>query len=169
MYLGYRLGHIKNESRVFRSLVYNKGAAVLHMLRGFVGDDAFFRGVRRYYAANRFRKAGTNDLQNAMEEESGLDLTRFFERWIFDVGIPRLRYSTQTSETGVTVRFEQSPGETYDLPVTVSLDYGGGRVVDHIVVVNDAVVETVLPLEGSLRRVEINEDSAALAHFDRTR
>ena len=64
--------------------------------------------------------------------------------------------------------FEQS-GDIYDLPVMVSLDYGGGRVVDHIVVVNDAVVEKVLPLEGNPRRVEINEDSAALAHFDRAR
>ncbi|MDP2052850.1 MAG: M1 family aminopeptidase, partial [Acidobacteriota bacterium] len=45
VYLGYRLGHIKGESRVFRALVYNKGASVLHMLRRFVGDEAFFRGV----------------------------------------------------------------------------------------------------------------------------
>ena len=42
---GYRLGHVRNESRVFRALIYNKGAAVLHMLRGLVGDDAFFRGI----------------------------------------------------------------------------------------------------------------------------
>ena len=42
VYLGYRLGHIKGESRVFRALVYNKGAAVLHMLRRLIGDEAFF-------------------------------------------------------------------------------------------------------------------------------
>ena len=51
VYLGYRLGHIRNDSRVFRALVYNKGAAVLHMLRRLVGDDAFSRGMRRFYAA----------------------------------------------------------------------------------------------------------------------
>ena len=37
IYLGYRLGHLENDSRVFRALVYNKGAAVLHMLRRLVG------------------------------------------------------------------------------------------------------------------------------------
>ena len=42
IYLGYRLGHIKGESTVFRALVYNKGAAVLHMLRRLLGDEAFF-------------------------------------------------------------------------------------------------------------------------------
>ena len=44
MYLGYRLGHIKSRPRVFRALVYNKGAAVLHMLRRLVGDETFFSG-----------------------------------------------------------------------------------------------------------------------------
>ena len=38
VYLGYRLGHIKGEGRVFRAIIYNKGAMVLHMLRRFVGD-----------------------------------------------------------------------------------------------------------------------------------
>ena len=56
VYLGYRLGHIKGDSRVFRAMVYNKGAAVLHMLRRLVGDDAFFRGLRRYYARTRSRR-----------------------------------------------------------------------------------------------------------------
>ena len=63
VYLGYRLGHIRGDSRVFRALVYNKGAAVLHMLRRLVGDDAFFRGLRRFYRDSRFRKAGTEDFR----------------------------------------------------------------------------------------------------------
>ena len=83
VYLGYRLGHIKGDSRVFRAIVYNKGASVLHMLRRWVGDDAFFRGLRRYYTENRFKKAGTEDLQRAMEAETGRSLERFFERWIY--------------------------------------------------------------------------------------
>ena len=56
VYLGYRLGHIKSDGRIFRALVYNEGAAVLHMLRRLIGDDAFFKGLRRFYASARFRK-----------------------------------------------------------------------------------------------------------------
>jgi len=58
VYLGYRLGHIKSDGRIFRALVYNKGAAVLHMLRRLIGDEAFFKGIRRFYADAKFRKAG---------------------------------------------------------------------------------------------------------------
>ena len=79
---------------MFRALVYNKGAAVLHMLRRLLGDEAFFRGLRRFYDGRRFQKAGTDDLERAMEAESGRVLDRFFERWIYGTDIPRIRYSS---------------------------------------------------------------------------
>src|SRR4029453_9768060 len=56
--LGYRLGLIQGQGRIFRAVIYNKGAAVLHMLRRFVGDEAFFNGLRRFYGEQKFQKAG---------------------------------------------------------------------------------------------------------------
>ncbi len=50
VHLGYRLGLVKGNVRVFRALVYNKGAGVLHMLRRLLGDEVFFAGIRRFYA-----------------------------------------------------------------------------------------------------------------------
>ncbi len=96
VYLGYRLGHIRNDGRVFRALVYNKGAITLHMLRRLIGDDAFFRGLRRFYATWRFRKAGTEDVKAAFEAESGRDLDRYFDRWIYGSSLPRLKFSYTT-------------------------------------------------------------------------
>jgi hypothetical protein len=165
VYLGYRLGHIKGDSRVFRALVYNKGASVLHMLRRTIGDEKFFRGLRRYYADNRFKKAGTEDLQRAMEAESGRSLERFFERWIFQSGLPRVRYSSTVEGQEVVVRFEQV-GEVYDLPVTVTLHYGD-KAVDDLAILDEAVVEKRFPLAGALRSVEINADHAALGTFEK--
>ena len=168
VYLGYRLGHIKGESRVFRALVYNKGALVLHMLRRLIGDEAFFAGVRRYYRDHRFTKAGTDDLRTAMEAESGRTLTRFFERWVFDSGIPRVRYSTTIGAEEVTVRLEQS-GEIYDLPVTVTLHQTDGKVREEVVLLTEAATEARLPIKGAIRSVEVNADHGALAHFERVR
>ena len=165
VYLGYRLGHIKGDSRVFRAIVYNKGAAVLHMLRRLIGDDAFFGGLRRYYSENKFQKAGTEDLQRAMEAAAGQSLTRFFEQWIYASGLPRIRYSTATAGQELIVRFEQI-GEVFDVPVTITLNYGD-RSVDEIVPITEAVVEKRFPLSGSLRSVTINDDHGALGHFDR--
>ena len=166
VYLGYRLGHIKGESRVFRALVYNKGAAVLHMLRRLIGDEAFFSGLKRFYADNRFKKAGTDDLRVAMQAASGRDLTRFFERWIFDNGIPRLRYSTVVEGSELIVRFEQ-PGDVYDVPVTVAVTYADNKTSEFVVIVNEAVNEARFPLSGTLRSVDANPDGAAVAVIEK--
>jgi hypothetical protein len=166
VYLGYRLGHIKGESRVFRALVYNKGAAVLHMLRRVVGDEAFFAGIKRFYAENRFKKAGTDDLRKAMEATSGRDLNRFFDRWIYDNGIPRLRYSTAVEGNELVVRFEQS-GDIYDVPVTMAVTYGDGKTSEFIVQVNDAANVATFPLSGIIRSVEANPDGAAVAVIEK--
>ncbi|MBY0492911.1 MAG: hypothetical protein K2Y23_01730 [Cyanobacteria bacterium] len=166
VYLGYRLGHVKGESRVFRALVYNKGAAVLHMLRRTIGDEAFFAGIKRFYAENRFKKAGTDDLRKAMEAASGRDLNRFFDRWIYDNGIPRLRYSTAVEGSELVVRFEQT-GDVYDVPVTMAVTYGDGKVVEFIAQVNEATTVTSFPLTGAVRGVEANPDGAAIAIIEK--
>jgi aminopeptidase N len=166
VHLGSRLGHVKRDPRVFRALVYNKGAAVLHMLRRLLGDEVFFRGLRRFYMDRRYQKAGTEDFERAMEAESGRVLDRFFERWIYGNDIPRVRYRTQIGDGQVTVRFEQTGDQVFDLPVTVTVTYVDGRSVDVMMPVTDAQVERAIPTDARVRRVQINQDSAAVAEFE---
>lgn len=167
--LGYRLGHLKNDSRVFRAVIYNKSAGVLHMLRRLIGDDAFWRGMRRFYVDNRFKKAGTEDLRRAMEGESGESLQRFFQRWILESGVPKLRYSTAVDGQELVVRFEQvtsGPDVVYDLPVTIAINYAD-KSVEEVVPVVAASVEKRFPLAGALKSVDVNSDGAALAIFEK--
>jgi hypothetical protein len=165
VHLGSRLGLVKREPRVFRALVYNKGAGVLHMLRRLLGDDVFFAGLRRFYMDRRYQKAGTEDFERAMEAESGRVLDRFFERWIYGSGIPRVRYSTQLGDKQVVVRFQQSGDQVYDFPVTLTITYTDGRTANVVVPVTDAEVERSIPTDGPVRRIQVNQDSAALAEF----
>jgi hypothetical protein len=169
VHLGYRLGVVKGNVRVFRALVYNKGAAVLHMLRRLLGDDVFFAGLRRFYADRRYQKAGTEDLERALEAESGRVLDRFFERWIYGTDIPRIRYSTTLGNGVVNVRFEQAADLVFDVPVTVTLTYANGRTQDVVVPVTEAVVERSIPTTDLVRQVQVNRDSAAIAEFEEKR
>ena len=166
VYLGYRLGHIKSDPRVFRALVYNKGAAVLHMLRRLLGDEVFFLGLRTFYEDRRYQKAGTDDFERAMENVSGLTLDRFFERWIYGSAIPRIEYDTSIDDREVRVRFEQEGDLVFDLPVTVTLEYDGGRMQEIVVPLSEKVVERTFPIGERVRRVHVNRDHAALAEFD---
>ena len=168
VYLGYRLGHVKNDSRIFRSLVYNKGAAVLHMLRRLLGDDAFFRGLRRFYVGARFAKVGTDDLRFAMAAESGRSLERFFDRWIYGSSLPDITFSHRVAQADsgqeVVLQFEQGD-EIFDVPVTVRLEYADGHTENVVVPVTEKVVEFRVPLKGRLRNVSINESDGTLAEI----
>ncbi len=161
VYLGYRLGHIRGDSRVFRALVYDKGAAVLHMLRRLVGDEAFFRGLQRYYATSRFEKAGTDELRQAMEKESGRPLDRFFDRWIYGATLPKVRVGYRVEGSNVVLRVEQLGDDIFDLPLTLTLQYAD-RKADVVVPVCDRIVEQRVPLAGTLRAIDFDKDDGEL-------
>jgi aminopeptidase N len=72
---------------------YEKGAWVLHMLRGLMGDAAFFRGIRAYYLEHAHKTAATDDLRVALERASGMNLKEFFARWVYGSGHPRYEAS----------------------------------------------------------------------------
>jgi hypothetical protein len=165
--LGSRLGHLRGQPRVFRALVYNKSAAVLHMLRRLVGDEQFFLAVRRFYASQKFRKAGTDDLRAAFEEVSGRSLERFFDRWIYGAELPRLRYSSAFGGGKVSVRFEQAGSALFDVPVTVTIVYADGRTQDEVVAVTEQLVEWTIATERPVKQVQVNRDFAAVAIFER--
>lgn len=171
IYLGYRLGHLENDSRVFRALVYNKSAVVLHMLRKLVGDERFFAGVRRFYEQVRFEKAGTEDFRRVMEEETGVNLERFFERWIYGFGVPEVRVGHRVERdpgggTVVVLTAEQQ-GPVYDVPVTVSIELDSGTVREVVFPIDDASVELRVPVEGHVRKVRIDSDETALIRLIR--
>ncbi len=161
--LGYRLGHIKSDSRVFRAIVYNKSAVVLHMLRRLVGDEAFFRGLKRFYSTWRFKKAGTEDFQAAIAAETPIKLERFFERWIYGFGRPRLHitWHNPDAETS-TIRVEQI-GEVFDLPLTVVIQFADGRSETRTLKITEQVHEERLSGKSPIRRVTAKDE---LSIFD---
>jgi hypothetical protein len=165
VYLGYRLGHLKADLKVFRALVYNKGASVLHMLRRLLGDETFFRGLRLFYEDQRFKKAGTDDLERAMETASGRVLDRFFDRWIYNAELPRVSFRSTIADGRVTVEFEQIGNAIFDIPVTVRLVMANGQTRDVMVPVTDRQVTRAIPTDMPVREVQVNRDFAALAEF----
>jgi hypothetical protein len=166
VYLGYRLGHIRADERVFRSVIYNKAAMVLHMLRRLVGDEAFFSGVRTFYEQWKFKKAGTDDFRQVMERASGRDLSRFFETWIYGSSIPRIKFGTHLTAETALVRFEQR-GDPVDVAVTVTIAYTSGTTEEVIIVLADKMTERTLPLRGTVRSINANADNGALVEIER--
>ena len=81
---------LDNVANVLNSNVYQKAGFTLHMLRRAVGDSAFFRGIRNYYAKYKHRTALTQDFMREVETTAERPLGWFFEQWFWRAGFAEL-------------------------------------------------------------------------------
>ena len=65
---------------------YNKGADVMHTLRSYMGDEAFFNGLKQLLADNEYKDIDAEDFKNQLGTIAGIDLNNFFDNWIYDIG-----------------------------------------------------------------------------------
>ena len=106
---------------------YSKGGLVLHMLRGLMGDAAFFDGIRRFYHEFRDQTVLTGDFQTVMEARHGRSLDWFFDQWIYRAGHPVVEATwTWDDQRGeVTVHLNQiQPQMPFRLPFTLAFVSG---------------------------------------------
>ncbi len=122
----------RDSEDMFDSHSYSKGGVVLHMLREFLGDEAFFAGLQLYLKDNALQSVEVHDLRLAMEEVSGKDLNWFFNQWFLDKGHPDLSFEIDYSQPEnilISVRQNQDLQTTplYTLPFEVSWYEGEDR------------------------------------------
>ncbi len=131
------------------NLVYSKGASVLHMLRHVVGDSLFFPALKSYATDSRFtfKNASTEDLQQVFETVSGMDLSSFFQQWVYGEGYPQYHYEWGWIPEGQGSRVRvklfqtiQSNPAFFTMPVDVRV-YGGGNDTTFSVM-NDSANQT---------------------------
>ena len=119
--------HLSDMSQVLNQLVYQKGGWVLHMLRGVVGTDAFWSGIRDYYGRYRDRNATTDDLRRTLEEASGQELAWFFDEWLRRPLSPSFdgswHYDAAAGQIVVEVNQTQA-GDPYRMPVEIGIVNG---------------------------------------------
>ncbi len=161
--LGLRAGKITNRQADFPAIVYDRGALVLHMLRGLLGDNAFFDGLRCYRRRWAFHRAGTDDFRRALQDVSGRDLTQFFDQWIRDDGWPELQWSAvvESQPPRVRITVEQT-GPAFELPLQMAIEYQDRPTATHPLRVVGPRQEWTFPLDGRLRRVRLDDDPGVL-------
>jgi hypothetical protein len=110
------------------TLVYSKGASVLHMLRHALGDSVFFRSLS-FYANNpilKYSTATTHDFQSVCESVSGKDLNYFFQEWIYGEGYPVYDYSWDwksfKDSSVIILNIEQTSGRSNPIFFTMPID-----------------------------------------------
>jgi aminopeptidase N len=116
-----------NVSRIFDfRLTYTKGSHLLYMLRWILGDSVFFKGMRSYFddPSISFGFARTTDFQRNLEKVSGLDLSYFFNDWLYGQGYPSYHVTwTPIGNDYVRIKIDQTASDPsvkfFALPVAL--------------------------------------------------
>lgn len=122
----------EDKEDMFDSHSYAKGGRILHMLRYYMGDEAFFKSLELYLKQNAFKAAEMHHFRLACEEITGEDLNWFFNQWFYASGHPNLEFETVYDDTAkvvnITVKQKQDFSTTplYRLPIDVDI-YANGK------------------------------------------
>jgi aminopeptidase N len=109
-------------------IVYQKGGWTLHVLRGQIGTEKFWAGIREYYRRYRDSNASTEDFRQVMESVSGADLGWFFQQWMYRAGSPMVEGGWKYNAAARKVEIELTqtqPGDAFRLPLEVGVTLPG--------------------------------------------
>ena len=158
---------------MFDAHSYNKGGSVLHMLRAYLGDDAFFAALKKYLTDNEYSAVEVDELRIAFEDTTGEDLNWFFDQWYLAAGHPELKLETGYADGRISVTVEQTQDTEnnvpaiFRLPTQVAIYTGGATTPEmHDIVVDERKQTFTFPSAVAPDVVVFDPHHTLLARFD---
>jgi aminopeptidase N len=163
-----------DKEQMFDGHSYNKGGRILHMLRNYLGDDAFFTGMSQYLKDNQFQPAEFHQLRLAFEKVSGEDLNWFFNQWFLGAGHPVLKVTQEYDSLNQMVKLYVKQNQDlelstiYKLPVEVAIHDNSGITLHEIII--DELDETFdFPVNGPLNCLIFDNQQMLLAKISESK
>ncbi|RSK31094.1 M1 family metallopeptidase [Hymenobacter metallilatus] len=152
--------HYADKEDMFDLVSYQKGGAILDMLRTYLSDDVFFAGLKKYLSDNAFGNGEAHQLRLAMEAVSGQDLNWFFDQWYYGTGHPvaTIDYSWDAAKKVQSVTVKQTqPGQVFQLPFAI--DYWvNGKPQRQRVLMTGASQTFTMPLAAKPDLVDVDAE-----------
>jgi Peptidase family M1 domain len=148
-----------------------KGAAVLHMLRGVIGDDKFKQFLKTVPERFAWKSVNTDDVRSVAEQISGQKLPWFFLEWIESSGAPefKLEYTVFRTAKGFRVMGKVAQDlDTFRMPVEMRIETEGNpedKKVDVVGTSSEFIVETF----GKPRKITLDPNNKVLRYSNPVR
>ena len=143
---------------LFDRVVYSKGAWVLHTLRGAVGDSTFFNVLRAYRQKYQSKSAITAEFAAVVDSVMGIDMSWFFDQWIYGPGWPMYAHSYSWANDTLSLvvyQLQSQSWPTYKMPMQVRVHHPGGST-DFVVLDSMRTQSFGLPLSTQPDSVELD-------------
>lgn len=152
---------------MFDLVSYNKGGTILHMLRKYLGDEAFFLGLKQYLTTYKYQAAEVHQLRLIFEKITGRDLNWFFNQWYFGAGHPdiEISYDYNILRKTVTINVFQLQLEKFKFPFAIDI-FEGLKRIRHYVFVDGNDASFTFPYTKQPNLIQVNADGALLCEIN---
>ena len=151
------------------SLQYQKGAWVLHMLRNYIGEDAFRQGIRNYYKKYFNLNTTTDQFKYEMEKVSNVDLDKFFDQWLYKGGMLIIdsdwKYNEKNSEIEISMDQVQDDGYLFDMPIEIMLTFENKSSKIESIQLDKKSKKFIISSENKPKEIKIDPSVKLLARW----
>lgn len=156
--------HYADKEDMFDLVSYQKGGAILDMLRTYLGDDVFFAGLQKYLKDNALGNGEAHQMRLAMEAVSGKDLNWFYNQWYYGTGHPvvSIDYAWDAAKKVQSVTLKQTQeGQVFQLPMAI--DYWvNGKPQRQRVLMTEGTQTFTMPLAAKPDLVDVDAEKTLL-------
>jgi aminopeptidase N len=129
---------------LFDAYAYPRGGAVLSMLRFVLGEELFWKAINHYVKENQWQNVETSDLNAAIEEATGQNLSWFFDEWVYRMGHPEFEITSSydgSKSFKLTVKQTQKPDDKrpwfrspdfFTMPVDIAVTTSAGEKIHRV-------------------------------------
>jgi len=157
--------YYNDKEDMFDLVSYQKGGRILHLLRNYVGDVAFYASLNKYLTDNKFSNGSAHKLRIAFESVTGKDLNWFFNQWYFNSGHPKLdiKYGHDSANQLAKVFIKQTQGGiNFQLPISIDI-YQGATKNNYTVWLKNKSDSFYFPAPKKPELINIDADNILLA------
>jgi len=163
--MGTRLSH--SDFKAYQTIVYNKTALVLNMLKDILGKEVFFAGLKRFNGRFRYRATNSSAFFQAFGDLTSRDLDPFFEMWFSSHLLPdvMVTHSLQKEPDSYRLRFNVMQRE-HEFVFPMWLEWEEQRQkVRKLVVVDNMAINYEIRTVHKPEKIKINPDKAVPGEF----
>jgi aminopeptidase N len=154
-------------NRALRAVGYGKCMMVFHALHRMLGEEAFAKALRRFYANHQFQHASWADIEHEFEMASGLDLKHFFDEWIMRSDAPKLSFgqihaTKEPDQYRLEVEVLQPTDPPYELEVPLKVYCEDGVAAEQPVRISTGRLLTTVYTKARPLSVALDPDAHGL-------
>jgi len=132
---------------------YEKASWVLHMLRKDLGDELFWKGIKKYYVTYKYNNALSEDFQRVIEEISSKNLNSYFKQWLYQSGHPKLDISWNANND-LIIEIKQIQDNIFTFPIDMKIYFEDGSSTIETISVSNKNQKVSFPISKNIISVE---------------